>query len=152
MLEPYEARVSRTVLRGEGSRKGSFLPDHPGDSPEPSSTDEATFARCFGPADWSLMFIVARGGQTYARLRFRAGPGAELLLPVEITYEHSFAGSNASAWYEEYQRCVQPIISFQAIVPPCWPDQSKLMRLTQDEWDELEAYHNPELIHDYAGY
>src|SRR4051812_42770484 len=42
---------------------------HPGDSPYPSCTDEETFARCFGGSDWAVMLIVARGGESYARLR-----------------------------------------------------------------------------------
>jgi len=32
-----------------------WLHTHPGASAEPSSTDEETFARCFGGADWALM-------------------------------------------------------------------------------------------------
>src|SRR5439155_22544981 len=32
-----------------------WIHTHPGDSPYPSSTDEETFARCFGAADWALM-------------------------------------------------------------------------------------------------
>ena len=49
---------------------------HPGKSPHPSITDEETFQRCFGNSDWAVMFILARGGQSYARLRLNAGPGA----------------------------------------------------------------------------
>ena len=49
-----------------------WIHTHPGDSPHLSCTDEETFERCFGAADWPVMFIVARGGQTYARLRFVA--------------------------------------------------------------------------------
>jgi hypothetical protein len=30
---------------------------HPGNCPLPSHTDEETFARCFGGADWSVMFM-----------------------------------------------------------------------------------------------
>ena len=41
----------------------------------PSGTDEETFARCFGSSDWALMFILARGGETYVRLALHAGPG-----------------------------------------------------------------------------
>ena len=52
---------------------------HPGNSAEPSSTDEETFARVFDSAAWSVMFILAKGGETYARLKFGCGPGAELL-------------------------------------------------------------------------
>ena len=40
---------------------------HPGNSPEPSMTDEDTFARVFGRTDWAVMFILAR--------RARAMPG-----------------------------------------------------------------------------
>ena len=54
---------------------------HPGKSPEPSGTDEATFARVFGRSEWAFMFILARGGQAYARLRYNVGPGADVKLP-----------------------------------------------------------------------
>jgi len=59
---------------------------HPGQSPNPSSTDEQTFARVFGSCDWSLMFIIGRTGLTYARLAFSAGPGAHVLLPVTVDW------------------------------------------------------------------
>ena len=49
----------------------------PDDCPSPSSVDEETFARVFGGCDWAVMFILARGGATYARLRFNTGPGAK---------------------------------------------------------------------------
>ena len=32
------------------------------------------------------MFILARGGATYARLKFRAGPGGAVLLPIQIDW------------------------------------------------------------------
>lgn len=35
------------------------------------------------------MFIVAGGGQTYARLRLNAGPSDELLLAVEIDFQEA---------------------------------------------------------------
>jgi proteasome lid subunit RPN8/RPN11 len=37
---------------------------HPGTSPEPSGTDEATFARVFGRSDWAVMFIPNRSAGT----------------------------------------------------------------------------------------
>jgi len=83
-----------------------WIHTHPGDCPRPSSTDEATFERCFGAADWAVMFILARGGQTYARLRFNAGPCGELLLPVEIDFQEPFAASDWAAWEEEYCEAV----------------------------------------------
>jgi proteasome lid subunit RPN8/RPN11 len=80
---------------------------HPGNSAQPSSVDEETFSRVFGSANWALMFILARGGQTYARLRFSAGPTGELLLPVDVDYRQPFAASDADAWLEEYEACVR---------------------------------------------
>jgi proteasome lid subunit RPN8/RPN11 len=61
-----------------------WLHTHPGNSAEPSGTDEATFARVFGRSDWAVMFILAAGGQTSARLQLNVGPGAEVQLPVEV--------------------------------------------------------------------
>ena len=84
-----------------------WLHTHPGDSAAPSGTDEATFARVFGAADWAVMFILARGGATYARLRFRAGPGGQLRIPVEVDFGGEFAGSDQAAWNQEYQQNVR---------------------------------------------
>lgn len=149
----FDARVDQGQRPEEFGR--IWVHTHPGHSAEPSSTDEATFARCFGPSDWAVMFILACGGQTYARLRFRAGPGGELLLPVEITYEHSFQGSNAEVWYEEYQRCVEQLPAFQPVERPFWPEvesHNKMMQLARAEWEELEEYYDKELMPDYVGY
>lgn len=86
-----------------------WLHTHPGDSATPSSTDEETFARVFGPSDWAVMFILARGGQTYARLRFNTGPGGQMLIPVAVDYSHPFEGSDHLAWEEEYDAHIQPL-------------------------------------------
>ena len=50
-----------------------WLHTHPGNSPVPSGTDEETFARVFGSCQWAIMFILASGGKSYARLRFNVG-------------------------------------------------------------------------------
>ena len=52
------------------------------DSPEPSGTDEDTFARVFGACQWAAMVIVAQDDSTYARLSFNVGPGSQVLVPV----------------------------------------------------------------------
>jgi hypothetical protein len=83
-----------------------WIHTHPGDSPHPSCMDEATFERCFGAADWAVMFIVARGGQAYARLRFGTGPGGELVLPVEIDFGQPFPAADPAAWEAEYREMV----------------------------------------------
>lgn len=80
-----------------------WIHTHPGHSAEPSSTDEATFERVFGGSTWAVMFILARDGQTYARLRLNVGPGAEIQLPIEVDYSRQFAGSSFDQWQEEYR-------------------------------------------------
>ena len=82
---------------------------HPGDSPTPSSIDEDTFDRVFGGCQWAVMFILARGGDTYARLRFNVGPGGSMLIPVEVEYRLPFAASDHSAWLAEYEQNIHPL-------------------------------------------
>lgn len=82
---------------------------HPGNCALPSSTDEETFDRVFGRSDWALMFILARGGQTYARIRFCVGPGGEVELPTRVDYSREFAASNWPAWRQQYVDSVHPV-------------------------------------------
>lgn len=81
---------------------------HPGSSATPSGTDEDTFAGVFGHCDWSLMFILARSSQTYARLAFSAGPRGALELPVRVDW---------SAW------------------PECAPQLPRMLLEWRDEYD-----------------
>ncbi len=83
---------------------------HPGSSAEPSLTDEETFARVFGACSWAVMFILAKGGDCYARLRFGVGPGGSLEIPVEVDYAAEFIGSDRDAWEAEYTAQVLPIL------------------------------------------
>ncbi len=80
-----------------------WLHSHPGDSPKPSSIDEETFRRVFGRCQWAVMFIVARGGKSYARLRFSVGPGGQIVIPVEVDYSQPFGPSDQDAWESEYK-------------------------------------------------
>ena len=41
------------------------------------------------------MFILARGGQSYARLRFNTGPGGDITIPVSVDYDRPFAASDS---------------------------------------------------------
>jgi hypothetical protein len=83
-----------------------WIHTHPGSSPRPSSVDEATFAEAFGTFHWSVMFIVARGGATYARLQYRLGPGGAWELPVSVDYGRSFAAADHGAWRRTYEALV----------------------------------------------
>jgi len=91
----------------EGRRPEQFarcwIHTHPGNGPNPSCVDEATFARVFGGSDFAIMMILARGGKAFARLRFNVGPGGDVLIPVEVDYAYSFAASDPEAWELEYR-------------------------------------------------
>lgn len=90
-----------------------WIHTHPGSSPLPSATDEATFQRVFGGCDWAVMFILACGGASYARLRLALGGGVEL--PVGVEFKAEFRASDQSDWAAEYAACVEPI--FTAALP-----------------------------------
>lgn len=83
-----------------------WIHTHPGSSPEPSPTDHNTFDRVFGNCDWAVMFIIARGGDTFAELHWKAG-SASLPMAVEVDFSQPFAGSDHAAWEEEYRSNVQ---------------------------------------------
>ncbi|REJ91763.1 MAG: hypothetical protein DWQ35_13745 [Planctomycetota bacterium] len=81
---------------------------HPGDCAQPSAVDEKTFTRVFGRSAWALMFILAKRGQCFARLRFNDGPGGELVLPADVDYSRSFLGCDHQMWEQEYLTNVSP--------------------------------------------
>ena len=95
----------RQVDKGRHPRQFAriWVHTHPCDCARPSGTDEQTFARCFGRADWAVMFILACGGETYARLRFNVGPGGELEIPNEVDFSLPFAAAEQEAWEQEFQ-------------------------------------------------
>jgi proteasome lid subunit RPN8/RPN11 len=80
-----------------------WLHTHPGASAEPSSTDEETFNRCFGSVEWAVMFILAKGGKSYARLRINVGPQSTQEMNVEVDYSQPFDASNAADWRREFK-------------------------------------------------
>ena len=82
---------------------------HPGNSPEPSCVDEETFSRVFGSCDHAVMFILAQGGKSYARLRFNIGPGGDVSVPVEVDYSRPFEASDRESWEIEYHANVKAL-------------------------------------------
>ena len=134
-----------------------WVHSHPGRSPDPSGTDEATFSRVFGGSDWAVMFIIARGGQTYARLRYNTGPGTDVMLPVEIEYGRAFAGSSFEAWNADYlaKVRVQPIVSqtnsqlLNSSAPPV-SDDDFLDESWRDAWDDYVDLEHSQQEHVYG--
>lgn len=82
---------------------------HPGNSPQPSATDEETFYRVFGQCEWAVMLIVAVGGASYARLAYHVGPGGSWEIPVEIDFSAPFESADHDRWQAEYEACVTPL-------------------------------------------
>lgn len=133
-----------------------WLHTHPGSGPNPSSTDEETFMRVFGKCDWAIMCIVARTGQTYARLRFNIGPGGHLELPVEVDYSQPFGSSDHETWLGEYTANVQ-VERFIPELPgagvaAAGGAQSPSQTLDGDAWfgwmDDLDPWERQLLIED----
>jgi hypothetical protein len=98
-----------------------WIHTHPGSSPAPSSTDEQTFARAFGDCDWAVMAIIARDGSTYARLRFGAGPGGSMIMPITVDWERfpqdlldheGQLEELIGGWLDEYGSKVHPVSFF----------------------------------------
>ena len=121
-----------------------WLHTHPGDSAEPSATDEETFERVFGSCNWAVMFILAKGGQTYARVRFNVGPGGQAHLPVAVDYEQPFEASDHEAWEADYERCVHPAEPHVAPglgMPDYFDEMGGFM--DSDELDELDGFERP---------
>ena len=90
-----------------------WIHTHPGASPTPSGTDEQTFDRCFGGVDWSVMYILAQEGNSYARARFNVGPGCDRRLRCRTQFDCEFPASDQAAWFEEYCENVSVYDPFQ---------------------------------------
>jgi proteasome lid subunit RPN8/RPN11 len=119
---------------------------HPGNSAQPSGTDEVTFARAFGRSDWAVMFILARGGQMVARLRYNSGPGVDVDLPVEVAYAHPFAASDEIAWQAEYTANVQ----LTAVAPPPMPTTQRGSIFNAGDEELSSDWNDPWDDHFYA--
>ena len=114
-----------------------WIHTHPGDCPRPSWTDEETFDRVFGHSDWAVMFILAKGGASYARLRFNAGPGGESAIAASVEFQRSFAGSDEPAWQHEYLNSVR-------VLPP--PNLHRLQRRKSEIGPTEETNHESDWL------
>jgi hypothetical protein len=90
-----------------------WLHTHPGDSAEPSGTDEKTLtgADGLGGCDHAVMAILARGGEVYCRLRVKR-LDVEVLIPVKVDWERfprdleTAGGLPHDKWLAQYLDCV----------------------------------------------
>lgn len=117
-----------------------WLHTHPGMSAEPSSIDDETFSRVFGKCQWAVMFILADGNKTYVELSFNVGPGARVLIPVEVDYSQDFGPSDSEKWNAEYTENIE-VESFASCFGSrgtSFEDNLSDFALSQDFVDELE--------------
>ncbi len=117
VAEFFDRQIDRGLRPEQFGR--IWIHTHPGDSAQPSSVDEETFARVFGRSDWAVMAIIACGGDTFARLQFSAGPGTSVNLPFAVDYRRPFSGSEHEAWTNEYLANVQPVPDLIFSESPC---------------------------------
>ena len=133
----FDEQVDRGLKPAQFAR--IWVHTHPGNSAQPSSVDEETFDRVFGPTDWGAMVILARGGQSYCRLQFHVGPGGGLVIPVQVDYSQPFGASDQAAWKSEFEANVEDVTSAlrqserHALVDL---DENNLQR-SQDDWSAL---------------
>jgi proteasome lid subunit RPN8/RPN11 len=108
VAEFFDEQVDQGLRPAQFAR--IWIHTHPGDSAQPSNTDEETFARAFGQTDWAVMFILAQKGQTYCRLQYHRQPACALELAVEVDYRQPFAATDHSGWETEYREKVNETV------------------------------------------
>ena len=75
------------------------------------------------------MFILARTGQTYARLTCNVVPTTEYEIPVKRDYTQTFAGCDPKRWEDEYLTHVHPQQNRRLF-------QSAFDQATDFDWEE----------------
>jgi hypothetical protein len=96
------------------------------------------------------MFILARGGKSYARLRFNVGPGGNIVIPVEVDFDAPFGPSQDEEWEQEYAANIHPTECVSVLTDPGdWRDKwgigasvagtaSTTSNIPENWFDELE--------------
>ncbi len=102
--------------RQRGLKAGQYgniwIHTHPsGMMATPSGTDHTTFDNCFKGCPWSVMAIVAKDGDTSALLRFQAGPGCDVKIPMLVDWANwckVAGGAVAEEWQKEFTEKIKP--------------------------------------------
>ncbi|QDT36886.1 hypothetical protein [Stratiformator vulcanicus] len=111
-----------------------WIHTHPGRSPTPSGVDEQTFDRCFGRADWAVMFILAENERCYGRLRFGHEPGFSLDLGADVTFEHPFEATDHKSWQAELDANLT-VLEPQTVCGPDLVDRDEFFDEQNFDWD-----------------
>jgi len=89
-----------------------WIHTHPGMGVAPSGQDEDCFKAVFGKCEWAVMIILGGSGKEYktsCRLRFNVGPGAAVMLPVEVDWAGEFPRADHDEWEQEYLKNMQEV-------------------------------------------
>lgn len=84
-----------------------WIHTHPGDSAQPSGTDETCMREAMSDPSWATMLILAKGGQVYCRHHFNVGPCGRVEDKLVIAYHVPFPAADEAArkaWREEFDR------------------------------------------------
>ncbi len=107
-----------------------WIHTHPEGVHQPSNMDERTFKAIVGRADWGVMFILAKDGKTYCRMRARAGDlEVDQELEVCIAWGADFPAASQAAWVAELTANVtkRPVYEFVPAAPPVLRTTNKLV-------------------------
>ena len=85
-----------------------WIHTHPGCSPHPSGTDENTWNHKFQEVDTMCMFILAREGKTYTRIRVRHDILGHIDAEIDagVDWFTDFEASAIADWHKEYKEKV----------------------------------------------
>lgn len=92
-----------------------WIHTHPGMGVVPSEQDEECLKKVFGKCEWAMMMILGGGSKEYTtscRLRFNVGPGADVILPVEVDWTGEFPCARHDEWEQEYVKNVKMVCMY----------------------------------------
>jgi len=86
-----------------------WIHTHPAGLLSPSGTDEETFRDSYGACDWAVMFIMAKGGGTYAQMRIKVQGLGDFytFLSTEVCADIPFPAADPAEWKKELDEKVQ---------------------------------------------
>jgi proteasome lid subunit RPN8/RPN11 len=86
-----------------------WIHTHPSNCPKPSLVDEANFDKNFSHPACAIFYILARGGDSYTRMRFNTPPGIDVEIQSETDYSVPFPASDHESWKKEYEEKVSEV-------------------------------------------
>lgn len=83
-----------------------WIHTHPGSSASPSGTDETTFTNALAQSNYAIMAILAKNGNTYARLQLKEPFTIQQEMNTAVHWGATFPQSKKDDWQKEYEENV----------------------------------------------